>query len=93
MKLVAFIPLFQVEIEVFFQYFLRKDDLPYLHKFYDLVYDPTIRSSAIAALKVSLAIRKYFNFLQRFVKKLIVQSAKSELFGTKENVHFIQGSF
>lgn len=42
----------EVEIQVFFQYFLRKEDLPYLHKFYDLVYEPTIKSSAVAALKI-----------------------------------------
>ncbi|GFS12513.1 hypothetical protein ElyMa_006699500, partial [Elysia marginata] len=41
----------EIEIDVSFQYFLRKDDLPYIHKFYDVNYGTTIRTSAISAIK------------------------------------------
>ncbi|RUS73690.1 hypothetical protein EGW08_018552 [Elysia chlorotica] len=45
----------EIEIDVAFQYFLRKDDLPYIHKFYDVNYDTTIRTSAISAIKLETA--------------------------------------
>ena len=41
----------QVNIDCFFQYFLRRDDLKLLHDTYDLQYADIFRSNAIDALK------------------------------------------
>lgn len=41
----------EVKLDVHFQYFLNKDDLPILHRNYDLYYETVIRTSAIDALK------------------------------------------
>lgn len=35
-----------------YQYFLREEDLPTLHRNYDLFYDNVVKTSAIDALKV-----------------------------------------
>lgn len=42
----------QIKLDVNFQYFLKKEDLPILHRNYDLYYETVIRTSAIDALKV-----------------------------------------
>ena len=42
----------QIRLDVNFQYFLKKEDLPILHRNYDLYYENVIRTSAIDALKV-----------------------------------------
>lgn len=41
----------EVKLDVHFQYFLNKDDLPILHRNYDLFYENVIKTSAIDALK------------------------------------------
>ncbi|GFN73606.1 hypothetical protein PoB_000011200 [Plakobranchus ocellatus] len=53
----------EIEIDVTFQYFLRKDDLPYLHKTYDVNYDTTIRTSAISAIKLETVKWKTDQFI------------------------------
>ena len=45
----------QVKLDVNFQFFLKKEDLPTLHRNYDLYYETVIRTSAIDALKVCTA--------------------------------------
>ena len=45
--------IFQVTVDASFQYFLRKSDLPLLHKAYDIHYKDVMVSSSIDALKVS----------------------------------------
>ena len=45
--------IFQVTVDASFQYFLRKSDLPLLHKAYDVYYKDVMVSSSIDALKVS----------------------------------------
>ncbi|XP_005090572.1 uncharacterized protein LOC101853991 [Aplysia californica] len=54
----------EIEIKIYFQYFLRKEDLPILHKFYDLVYEPTIKSSAVAALKIEAPKYSTLQYIQ-----------------------------
>ncbi|KAK7113664.1 uncharacterized protein [Littorina saxatilis] len=41
----------EVKLDVYFQYFLKKEDLDILHRNYDLFYENVIRTSAIDALK------------------------------------------
>nr|KAG5703821.1 hypothetical protein BaRGS_031455 [Batillaria attramentaria] len=41
----------EIKLDVHFQYFLNMDDLPILHRNYDLYYETVIRTSAIDALK------------------------------------------
>ena len=41
-----------MKVDVSFQYFLKKEDLPILHRNYDLFYEKVIRTSAMDALKV-----------------------------------------
>lgn len=55
----------EIEIDVAFQYFLRKEDLRYIHKFYDVNYDTTIRSSAITAIKTETAKWKTDEFISK----------------------------
>ena len=40
-------------ITVSFLYFLRKDELPLLHKAYDIYYEPILQKNALDAVKAS----------------------------------------
>jgi len=41
----------EVSLTATFQYFLRKDDLPLLHREYDIYYEPVLQKNALDALK------------------------------------------
>ncbi|PVD39384.1 hypothetical protein C0Q70_02014 [Pomacea canaliculata] len=41
----------EIKLDVQYQYFLREEDLPTLHRNYDLFYDNVVKTSAIDALK------------------------------------------
>lgn len=41
-----------IRISVYFQYFLRREHLAMLHKFYDVKYESTVNNQAMAALKI-----------------------------------------
>ncbi|OWF44236.1 uncharacterized protein LOC110458648 [Mizuhopecten yessoensis] len=60
----------EVMVTVSFQYFLRKDDLPALHRAYDIYYKDVMRSSAIDAVKGAVPV---FTTREMFSDRPIVE--------------------
>jgi len=53
-----------VTISCSFQYFLKPEDLSYLHQEYDLYYKPVIKSTANAVIKSVAADIPVFDFMK-----------------------------
>ncbi|XP_060073159.1 uncharacterized protein LOC132552974 [Ylistrum balloti] len=62
----------EVRLTVNFQYYLRKDDLPELHRAYDIYYKDVMRSSAIDALKGAVPV---FTTREMFSERKVVEEA------------------
>ncbi|KAK3750814.1 hypothetical protein RRG08_037255 [Elysia crispata] len=74
----------EIEIDATFQYFLRKDDLPYIHKFYDVNYETTIRTSAISAIKLETAKWKTDQFVsdRKDLETALFKAVRNKLGGS-----------
>ncbi|XP_062599612.1 uncharacterized protein LOC134261180 [Saccostrea cucullata] len=58
----------EVQVTVHLQYFLRKEDLPALHRRFDVFYEDIMRSSAIDAVKGAVTIYTKWELISERVK-------------------------
>ncbi|KAL3832279.1 hypothetical protein ACJMK2_023937 [Sinanodonta woodiana] len=65
----------EVSITIFIQYNLRKDELPLLHKQFDLYYEDVVKNSAIDAVKGSIPI---YSTRQLILNRVQVQETISK---------------
>lgn len=73
----------EVQVTVNFQYYLRKEDLPQLHRAYDIYYKDVMRSSAIDALKGAVPVfttREMFSD-RRTVEQAMYKAVRERLGG------------
>ena len=73
----------EMDLAVSFQYFLRAHQLQQLHATYDILYEPVLRTSALAALKnaaPSYAIREYIR-QREMVEAALFKAVRESLGG------------
>ncbi len=74
----------EVDLDCTMQYFLRPEDLKYLHDTYDLDYEETLRNSAVDALKGATSdfTTREFGEKRALVEEALFRAVRNRLGGT-----------